>query len=270
MAGTVTVKEWMTGDPVSIDPGASALAALDAMIDRGVRHLPVVDAGRRVVGLLTIDDLRAAMPAEIGLRRPPSVEARRAVRDFAVGELMVHAPDTVDEDAPLDEAAQRMADGRLSALPVVDESGRLAGILSETDVLHAIATTLWTDRVRQRRGAEQELGALVDAMRAERERIRRGVVASGRAEAELEAEARASGLDEPERAADLSGARVAESLHDLAAKRLAHLDHAIALADRGALARCERCGGAIPLARLRALPGTTTCVACARALEGGG
>ena len=50
-----TVKPWMTGDPVSVEPDASALEALDLMVDRGIRHLPVLDAQRRVVGVLAVD-----------------------------------------------------------------------------------------------------------------------------------------------------------------------------------------------------------------------
>ena len=43
------------------------------------------------------------------------------------------------------------------------------------------------------------------------------------------------------------------------------LDHA----EQGRLSRCDGCGGSIPLTRLRAVPGTTLCVACARAQETG-
>lgn len=263
----VLVKEWMTGDPVSIDPGASALAALDAMIARGIRHLPVVDAGSRVVGIISIDDLRAALPIELSLRRAPSPPERQAVRDYAVGELMTYGPELVRADTTLEEAAQRIADRRLGALPVVDAAGRLEGILSETDVLHAVATMLWTDRVRERRGARDESAALVAAMRVERDRLRERALSSERAEDDLLAESQASGLDDPERASDLTGARIADSLHVGAARRLAALDRALARADAGKLTTCERCGGDIPLARLRAMPGATTCIACARTLE---
>lgn len=263
----VCVKAWMTGDPVSIEPGASALAALDAMVERGIRQLPVVDGAKRVVGMVSIDDLRAALPVEVSLKRPPSARERHAIRDYTIGELMTHAPETVRAETSLEEAAQRIADRRIGAVPVVDAGGRLEGILSETDVLHAVATSLWTDRVRERRGAQGELDALVDGLRAERERLRERALASERAEDELLAESQASGLDEPERATDLTSARVADSLHAFAARRISALDHALALAESGKLARCETCNGSIPLARLRAMPGATTCIACARRQE---
>jgi CBS domain-containing protein/RNA polymerase-binding transcription factor DksA len=264
---TINVKAWMTGSPVTIEAGASALAALDAMIDHGIRHLPVVDARRRVVGIVSIEDLRAGLPVDVSLHRPPTPPEREAVRDVTVGDLMTHAPEVVRADTALDEAAQRMADLRVGALPVVDGEGRLEGILSETDVLHAVSTRLWTDRVRERRGQDRELGALLDQWRGERDRLRGEALASGRDGAELIAESRVSGIDEEERAADREGARVADSLKALAERRLEAIDRALSLAAEGRLAICERCGKQIPLPRLRALPGATTCVACARASE---
>jgi len=267
---TVSVKEWMTGDPVSIDAEAPALAALDAMIDHGIRHLPVLNQAGRVVGIVSLDDLRAALPLDVNLQRPPSPTERNTLRETTVGEVMTHAPEVVSADAALDEAAQRMADRRIGALPVVDGAGRLEGILSETDVLHAISTRLWTDRVRERRGQDRELGALLDRWRAERERIRHEVLESGREGDVLIAQSRLGGIDDEERAADREGARVADSLRSFAERRLAALDRALALAAEGRLTTCERCGKRIPLPRLRALPGATSCIACARAAEGEG
>lgn len=262
------VKEWMTGDPLTIAPEASALEAHERMLDRGIRHLPVLDARGALVGILSIDDLRAALPMELGLGRPLDPEQREVAAGYCVAEIMTHRPEVIRAEAALADAAQRMADRRIGCLPVVTSDGQLEGILSETDVLHAIATSLWTDRVRERRGRANELDLLLEDLRGERERIRREVVANATEERVLEDESRGDGMDLPERAADVSGARLARTLHELAFKRLAAIDHALARAERGPIDRCERCEGSIPLARLRALPGTTLCVACARSREG--
>ncbi len=56
------VKAFMTGTPISIEPDMSALAALDLMIDHAIRHLPVVESDGRVVGIVSFEDLRAALP----------------------------------------------------------------------------------------------------------------------------------------------------------------------------------------------------------------
>lgn len=55
------------------------------------------------------------------------------------------------------------------------------------------------------------------------------------------------------------------ALAELAATNAAAIDHALARVDAGTYGICEGCSTRIPLARLRALPETTFCVACKRA-----
>jgi len=62
------------------------------MVEHGIRHLPVVDGARRVVGVVSFDDLRAALPGAVSLRVPPGPEQRRADLDVPLAEVMTHAP----------------------------------------------------------------------------------------------------------------------------------------------------------------------------------
>jgi CBS domain-containing protein len=50
------VREWMTGEPITISPDTSAEEAAQTMLDNGFRHLPVVE-GERAVGILSIRDV---------------------------------------------------------------------------------------------------------------------------------------------------------------------------------------------------------------------
>jgi acetoin utilization protein AcuB len=263
----VAIKSWMSGDPLSVRAADPALAALDLMIERGIRHLPVLDASRRVVGVLSLDDLRAALPFEVSLRRAPDPIARQLARDWCVGDVMTYAPHTLAEDAPLAEAAARMAEHRIGCIPVVDAQGRLVGILSETDVLQALATSLWSDRVRERRGAQADLEDLVAALRRERAAIAQSLDRYHAEERALAAGSRDVPTDLAERGAEATDLARIETLDALAARRLAALDRALDHAAQGRLGVCDDCGGAIPPGRLRAVPGTTRCVACARAAE---
>jgi CBS domain-containing protein/RNA polymerase-binding transcription factor DksA len=263
------IKAWMTGDPVWIEPEASALEALEQMQDRGIRHLPVLDAGRRVIGVLSLDDLRAALPFPVGLRERLPLEQRESGREWTVAEVMTHAPETLPEGADLAEAAERMAERRIGCLPIVDVGGRLAGILTETDLLYALATLLWSDRRRlepAKRG--DELHHLVGEQRRERDRIAARLDRYHSLERELATHASREPLDASDAGSDRSELQLTERLDALAARRLAALDHALDRGARGSLGSCERCGGRIPSARLRALPGTSLCVACARATGG--
>lgn len=133
-----SVKRWMTGDPVSIDGSSSAYEALELMVRRGIRHLPVVDAERRVLGVLSFDDIRAAVNAPVSWKASISDDARREATRWSVAELMNDSPIVAREDEALSSAADLLADARIGCLPVVDDTGRLVGLLSETDALRAL------------------------------------------------------------------------------------------------------------------------------------
>ena len=262
-----TIKPWFSGSPVSVTPDASALEAHDRMVEFGVRHLPVVDAEHRVIGVLSIDDLRAALPIPLAPSGPCPEEQRVAALECQVGDIMTHAPWTIREDASEGVAADLMADHRIGCLPVVDEDGRLSGLLSETDLLRALATRAWAEERVERRDKTEEVAGLVHALRGERDRI------AVRLD-ELHAEERAltsvlgeQPMDASEIGSELRQARIDERLGAMAARRLEAIDRALDHAAQGRLSVCDRCGGVIPLTRLRALPGTTRCVGCARAEE---
>jgi CBS domain-containing protein len=142
----IIAKVLMSGAPVTIESAASAVTALDLMIEHGFRHLPVVNGERHVVGILSLSDLRAALPVAIGLTRPLSAEEHESLRDLTVGEIMSDSPKTILADTPLFEVALTLVEKRISCLPVVDENGLLDGIITESDCLKALAATLWTEQ----------------------------------------------------------------------------------------------------------------------------
>jgi len=267
------LKAFMTGSPVTVDAGASALEALDRMIDHGIRHLPVVDSDRRVVGILSFDDLRAAFPLPISLATPPSPEQRLELRDLAVGEVMTYAPVTTTANAPLEEAAETLVARRIGCLPVLDEDGRLEGILTETDLVQALVTLLWAERRgKTTRAAAQTASRdadLIGALRAERTEIAGRLASYEHHEQELTESRREVPLDLAEHGSQATEAEFTEELAELAARRLRALEHALERAEQGKLGHCEGCGGRIAEARLRALPGTTHCIRCARERETG-
>jgi CBS domain-containing protein/RNA polymerase-binding transcription factor DksA len=252
---------------VTIEPQAPAREALALMVEHDVRHLPVVDALGRLVGVLSLDDLRAALPASAGKGAHPHALAQAEFGGGAVGELMSFAPECATPDTPLAEAADRMAELRIGCLPVIEGRNGLVGILTETDALRALAWASWPEQRRERTARETDLDALVTRMRAERERLERALRGYRETEERFAGHAREEALDFSERAADASESEHARLLRDLASRRLDGLDRALERAADGKLRFCEHCGRRIPLARLRALPGTTRCIACAHSTE---
>jgi CBS-domain-containing membrane protein len=92
------------------------------------RHLPVVDATGHVVGMLTPTDLLEAM----GERDTPA--------PIMVRDVMQHPVLTIGENERVENAVPRMREASVHAMPVVDHSERLVGIVTDVDVLAAIAS----------------------------------------------------------------------------------------------------------------------------------
>lgn len=136
------VSMWMTSDVVSIDAGAPVSAAAALMASRHIRRLPVTEqhaAGTQLVGIVTARDLFRAAPADIN---PFAVNAPERMRsDVIVADVMKRHPLTTTPGAPLEEPARAMRDHKFGGVPVVDK-GRLAGIITESDIFRAFVSML--------------------------------------------------------------------------------------------------------------------------------
>lgn len=140
----VSVKAWMSGNPAAVGPQATVAEALSVMARRRIRHLPVVDADHRVVGMLSLNDLRSAFPGLGAVVPEATAESPPEARSRLVEEFMTAAPQTIRARDALSQAADQMADARVGALPVVDDDGELVGLISETDALRALAAAAGT------------------------------------------------------------------------------------------------------------------------------
>jgi CBS domain-containing protein len=132
------VEVAMRRDPATVAPHSPLLEAVGIMVDRGVRHIPVVDDDRRVIGIISDRDVRTAIgdPLEALHGDLPELEELRVA-----GVMTTHVT-TVSESASLAEVAHHFMDERIGALPVVDDRQRLVGIVSYVDVIRALQETL--------------------------------------------------------------------------------------------------------------------------------
>lgn len=131
------VRDWMTRDVITISPDTSLAQAHELMQEKGIRRLPVVDEGR-IVGIVTLGDVRGAEPS-----RASSLsiwEMNYLLAKLKIFEIMTQRPITILESASIGEAAQIMLEHKFSGLPVVDESGRLVGIITESDIFRLVAS----------------------------------------------------------------------------------------------------------------------------------
>lgn len=131
------VSDWMTRDVIAIDPGTSLTDAHHLMREKRIRRLPVVDH-RKVVGIVTLGDIRAAEPS---MASSLSVwEVNSLLDNLKVSEFMTRKPMTIDRNASIGEAATLMLENKFSGLPVVDGEGRLVGIITESDIFRLVAS----------------------------------------------------------------------------------------------------------------------------------
>jgi len=123
----------MTTPVVSLFAEQTLPLADDIMRFKHIRHLPVIDDGGRLVGLVSHRDLlRAQISSLTGLTR----EQRAARQDnVRVRELMTRDLWTVRPETLASVAGQTMAEHRYGCLPVVDEDHVLLGIVTERDFL---------------------------------------------------------------------------------------------------------------------------------------
>jgi acetoin utilization protein AcuB len=136
------VKRVMTENPFTAGPDMPLRQAVSLMRDRKIRHLPVVEEGGRLVGILTDRDVRhaALVPA---LAEHLTWEQRR-LKSLRVRDVMTWSVVTTQPEATLAQAGLTMFQRRIGSLPVV-EDGKLVGILTETDVLRALTDGQETD-----------------------------------------------------------------------------------------------------------------------------
>src|SRR6266540_4134398 len=116
----LTVGDYMTADPITLEPEDSLMRALEVMRLRGVRRIPVV-LGGMLVGLVVEGDLKREEPSTL---TDSQDDFNRVMEGTPISRIMVQNPVTAT-----------------AALPVVEE-GRVIGILTDNDMLRALIDLL--------------------------------------------------------------------------------------------------------------------------------
>lgn len=144
MLEQATVREWMTSPALTISPSASISNAHQIMKEHGIRRLPVVE-DERLVGIITIGDVREASPSDATTL---SIwELNYLWAQLTVEKVMSHNVVTIEADKPIIDAAELMLDMKISGLPVVDNAGKLMGMLTESDVFRMLVKSRKTESI---------------------------------------------------------------------------------------------------------------------------
>jgi CBS domain-containing protein len=116
------IRELMTVKPRTVKAGDSVVEAAKLMRGEDAGIAPIVD-GDRLVGVVTDRDIAIRVVAEG--RDPQSTKVEEVASQNVV---------TIDPQQDLDEALRLMAQHQLRRLPVVEEDGKLVGIVAQADV----------------------------------------------------------------------------------------------------------------------------------------
>ena len=121
-----TIRDVMTHNPSALPSSSSAVEAARVMRDEDVGLIPIVE-GDRLIGTVTDLDIAVRIVAE-----------GKAPDRINVGEIASRELVTIDPQQDLDEALRLMARHQVRRLPVVEEDGKLVGIVAQKDIaLHA-------------------------------------------------------------------------------------------------------------------------------------
>jgi acetoin utilization protein AcuB len=131
------VQDWMSKDLVTIDEDTSIMKASKVMKQNNIQHLPVTRKGR-LVGIVSDRDLKEATPSKATTL--DIHEMYYLLDQITVKSLMPKTLVTIAPKDTVEKAAAIMLKNHISALPVVDANGALAGILTKGDVFRAFVS----------------------------------------------------------------------------------------------------------------------------------
>ncbi|UCD88114.1 MAG: CBS domain-containing protein [Desulfobacterales bacterium] len=118
------VESLMIKDPFTISDRTSVQEAIHLMQDNSIRHLPVVDRSKKLLGWVTLSDMKQGLlPA--------------MVTGLSVSDLMIKDPITLHPDDDLEVAARVIYEKKIGGMPVVNNDNKVVGVMTVTDLLNA-------------------------------------------------------------------------------------------------------------------------------------
>jgi acetoin utilization protein AcuB len=135
------VSRSMTRKVVTVDPETKIFDAQDLMQANNIRHLPVIEKDDKLVGIVTDRDIRSALPYSFFKKTLDELEKEK-ISALRVKDIMSKKPITISPSYTIQDALIIIQDSNVGALPVVDEAGKVTGIISVRDLLRAFINVL--------------------------------------------------------------------------------------------------------------------------------
>ena len=135
------VSRSMTVKVITIQPEATVLDAQKMMATHQIRHLPVIDGQDRLIGVVTDRDVRSILPYDC-YKDPDCSKEQEKLAGLTIKNIMTVEPLTISPSDTIQDALLLIQIKRVGAFPVVDDTGKLKGIISVRDLLRAFTNVL--------------------------------------------------------------------------------------------------------------------------------
>jgi acetoin utilization protein AcuB len=128
------VQDYMTREPVTLHEHDPLREAVELVMVRRIRHIPILDEEDRLVGIVTDRDVKRTLPSPLS---PTAQEEHEAILETtALHQVMTREPITITPEADIAQAVEVLVDSRIGGLPVLQD-GALVGVFTEKDGLRA-------------------------------------------------------------------------------------------------------------------------------------
>lgn len=133
------VRDWMIKDVITVTDNDTILDAVHLMKEYDIRRLPVVK-GDKLCGIITEKDIKSFSPSRassLDIYEMHAVLAKATIKDAMTANVI-----TVRPDNPIERAALILRDEKIGGLPVVDDKGRLVGVITAVDVFEVFVEAM--------------------------------------------------------------------------------------------------------------------------------
>ena len=131
------VKGWMTSDVMTIDEETSMMKASQIMKENNNRRLPVMHKGK-LVGMVTDRDIKEASTSKATTLDVH--ELYYLLSELKVKDIMSKNVFTIGPEETVEKAAVKMLEHRISGLPVVNDKGKVVGVITQGDIFKVLVS----------------------------------------------------------------------------------------------------------------------------------
>lgn len=159
------ISKFMTREVVTLNRKMDISEARQLMGRYRIRHLPVIQPDNTLVGMVSDRDMRSALPSKFFECKMTAEEDQERATGVLVQDIMTKDPITISLSSTIQDVLLLLQKARVGAFPVLDEHHKLAGIVSDRDLLNAFVDVLGI------REPGSLLGIVVDERGEEMERV---------------------------------------------------------------------------------------------------